>query len=154
MSLQRDALGDKHDTRSDGFTLIEMMAVVMILALVSTLVMVNVMDRLEWAKVEVTKTKMRGLEGALEMFQIEKRSYPATQPGLEALLADSSPNGRSFVRDAEALDDAWARPFEYESPGQHRPRTYDLWSWGSDGQPGGEGHDAEITNWLPARTGS
>lgn len=140
--------------RELAFTLIEMMAVVLIVGLVSTLVMVNVLDRVEWARAEVTRTKMRALEGSLEMFQLENRIYPGTEPGLTALLGEGG-DGQSrhaIVRNAEALEDGWARRLEYESPGQHQPRSYDLWSWGSDGLPGGDGYDAEIVSWSAPTT--
>jgi general secretion pathway protein G len=132
--------------RTRGFTLIEMMAVVLILGLVMSVVVVNVMDRVEWSKVQLTKVKLRAVEGALEMFQLENAVYPATDPGLVALLEPDA-GGRTFVRDDEALDDAWRRRFGYEHPGTHRAPGYDLSSLGRDGGSGGEGPDADITNW-------
>jgi general secretion pathway protein G len=129
-----------------GFTLIEMMAVILILGLVTSLVAVNVMDRVEWAKVQTTRVKMRAVEGALEMFQLEKAAYPETDPGLVALLEPGT-GGRAFVRDEEALEDSWKRRFGYEQPGTQHAQGYDLWSNGRDGNPGGEGPDADLTNW-------
>ncbi|HEX5064559.1 MAG TPA: type II secretion system major pseudopilin GspG [Myxococcota bacterium] len=136
--------------KARGFTLIEMMAVVLILGLVMSVVVVNVMDRVEWAKVQTTRVKMRAVEGALEMFQLENAKYPATDPGLVALLEGPPGGGRSFVRDEDALDDAWRRRFGYEQPGTHRAPSYDLSSLGRDGTPGGDGPDADIVNWERA----
>jgi len=136
--------------RERAFILVEMLAVVLILGLVAILVMVNVMRRVDWARVETTKVKMRALEGALEMFQVEERSYPATDPGLMALVSTRD-GERGFVRDEEALEDAWRRRFGYESPGRQRRSSYDLWSFGRDGAAGGDGPDADITNWETGR---
>src|SRR5262249_51910545 len=78
--------GGGHVARARGFTLIEMMAVVLILGLVMSVVVVNVMERVEWAKVQTTKIKLSSVEGALEMYQLENAAYPDTDPGLVALL--------------------------------------------------------------------
>jgi general secretion pathway protein G len=131
--------------KTPGFTLIEMMAVVLILGLVMSVVVVNVMDRVEWAKVQTTRVKMRAVEGALEMFQLENATYPDTDPGLLALL-ERGPGRKSFVKDEQALDDSWKRRFGYEHPGARHVDSYDLWSHGRDGSPGGEGPDADLTN--------
>ena len=139
--------------RTRGFTLIEMMAVILMLALISTLVAVNVMDRVEWARVQTTKVKMRALEGNLEMFRLDQRDYPTTDQGLIALVERPSVGvigyypESGYVKDREALDDAWSRPFGYESPGERARGAYDLWSNGRDGLPGGDGVDADIVNW-------
>ena len=137
-----------------GFTLIEMMAVIVILALVVTLVGVNVADRLDWAKVELTKVRMRTVGGSLEMYRIENQRYPTSEQGLYALVERprSGPEPRSYpkhgyLEGTDSLEDAWSRPLGYESPGTHRGGRYDLWSLGGDGEPGGEGSDADITNW-------
>ena len=135
--------------RRSGFSLIEMMAVVVILGLVMGVVIVNVMKQVEWAKVETTKMKMRSLESSLEMYELQHQDYPATQSGLESLLAEED-GGRGYVRDEQALEDAWRRRFEYESPGRQRRYAYDLWSYGRDGATGGEGTDADIVNWRTA----
>jgi general secretion pathway protein G len=135
--------------RIRGFTLIEIMAVILILGMVMSLVAVNVMDRVEWARVQTTKIKMRAVESALEMFQVENAAYPKTDPGLLALLKRGT-GGRSFVRDEGALEDSWRRRFGYEHPGTRRAESYDLWSLGKDGSAGGEGPDADITNWERA----
>jgi general secretion pathway protein G len=128
-----------------GFTLIEMMAVILILGLVMSVVVVNVMDKVEWSKVQVTKVKMGAVASALEMFRLQRADYPDTDPGLVALLDRSSGYGR-IVKNEEALDDAWKRRFGYEHPPVRRERGYDLWSFGRDGSEGGEGPDADIVS--------
>src|SRR5262245_24343792 len=110
--------------RTRGFTLIEIMAVILILGMVMSVVAVNVMDRVEWARVQTTKIKMRAVEGALEMFQMENAAYPRTDPGLLALL-ERGTSGRSFVRDKDSLEDSWKRRFGYEHPGTRRADSYD-----------------------------
>src|SRR5215470_14164300 len=114
--------------RMRGFTLIEMMAVVLILGLVMSIVVVNVMQSVEWAKVETTKVKMKALEGALEMTRLADATYPDTDPGLASLLERRPGIGR-IVEDAAALDDAWKRRFGYQHPGSQREESYDLWSF-------------------------
>ncbi len=135
--------------RRHGFTLIEMMAVVLILGLVMSVAVVNVMDRVEWAKVQTTKVKMRAVEGALEMHRMERATYPGTDPGLVALLEPGS-GGGPLVRDEESLNDAWRRRFGYRHPGDRGRAGYDLWSLARDGSQGGAGPDADITNWKSA----
>ena len=135
--------------KCSGFSLVEMMAVVVILGLVMSVIVVNVMKQVDWAKVETTKMKMSALEHALEMYELQQHDYPATQPGLDSLLPPEE-GQRGYVRDEQALDDAWNRRFEYASPGRQRRYAYDLWSYGKDGATGGEGTNADIVNW---RTG-
>lgn len=103
------------------------MAVVVIMGLIMGTMVMKVMDHIEWARVQTTKVKLRSLEGALDIYQVEARRYPDTEPGLAVLLPGASRAG-GFVRDAEALDDAWARPFEYMKPGRRNQGFYDLWS--------------------------
>lgn len=111
------------------------------------------MDRVEWAKAQTTRVKMRALEGALEMSRLERDAYPQSDPGLVALL-ERGPFGAPIVRDAEALDDAWRRRFGYEHPGARAAIGYDLWSLGRDGADGGEGPDTDLTNWRSADAGA
>ena len=140
-----------------GFTLIEIMAVILILGILSTIVTVNILDRVEWAKVQTTKIKMRALEGSLEMFRMDQQLYPTTSQGLAALvdrpveLDDSRYYPESgYGREREALEDGWQRPFGYQSPPVRAPRGYDLWSLGRDGRDGGSGLDADLANWEGA----
>ncbi len=140
--------------RQSGFTLIELMAVIVILSLVMVVVAVNVADRIEWARVETTKLRMRLVGNGLEMYRVENALYPTTEQGLTALVErpEAKPAPRvypasGYLGDREALNDGWSRPLGYESPGVRRPRSYDLWSLGSDARPGGEGPSADLTNW-------
>ena len=139
--------------QSLGFTLIEIMAVILIMGLVATIVAVNVFDRIEWARVSTTKIKMRSLEATLDMFRFDQSHYPTTEQGLVALLErprtgsfDYYPES-GYLRESESTEDGWRRPFGYGSPGERSRVGYDLWSNGRDGAPGGEGPDQDITNW-------
>jgi general secretion pathway protein G len=136
----------ERSAKRSGFSLVEMMAVVVILGLVMSVVVVNVMKQVDWAKVETTKMKMRALEGALEMYELQNHDYPLTQPGLDSLVS-AEEGRRGYVRDERDLEDAWRRRFEYASPGRERRYAYDLWSYGKDGASGGEGTNADIVNW-------
>ena len=137
--------------RRSGFTLLEIMAVITIIGMISTLVIVNVMERLEGARVQTTQAKLAGIESALDMFRFEQRRYPSSDQGLRALV--ERPDGArtypraGYVRKRSALEDGWSRPFGYESPGQRARVGYDLWSLGADGRPGGDDVDADIVNW-------
>jgi general secretion pathway protein G len=141
------------DKRSGGFTLIEMMAVILIIGLVSTIVAINVFDRIEWARVETTKVKMRSVEASLDLFRFDQRTFPTTEQGLVALVERPGTGivgfypDSGYVRDREAIEDGWRRPFGYESPGARSRAEYDLWSNGRDGVSGGDGVDEDITNW-------
>jgi general secretion pathway protein G len=130
--------------QSAGFTLLEMMAVVLLMGLVATLVGYNVQQAMEGARATKTKAQLAMLESALERFQLEKGRYPANEEGLDVLLP-------AYVRRADSLLDGWGRRFEYRSPAERSPFGYDLWSWGRDGAPGGAELDADVLGWDEAR---
>ena len=121
----------------DGFTLVELMVVLVIIALLATIVIINVMPAAEHAKVTTAQASVRTLEQAIDMYYLDNRHYPTTQEGLQALLA-----GR-YLRRLE--NDPWGHPFRYKSPGDGG-RPYEIASWGADGREGGSGDDADITN--------
>jgi len=131
--------------RSAGFTLLEMMAVVLLMGLVAALVGYNVQHAIEGARATKTKAQLAMLESALERFQLERGRYPANQEGLEVLVP-------AYVKRADSLLDGWGRRFEYRSPAERSPFGYDLWSWGRDGAPGGAELDADVLGWDEART--
>ena len=131
-----------------GFSLLEMVAVIAIKAMVMVVVGRGVLRQLERAKVETTKLRMNSLDHALVMFELEHRRLPTTADGLDALVDDPTRiDGRGYLSDPDAVNDAWATPFAYASPRTHRPRDYDLASFGADRRPGGKGAAADITNW-------
>ena len=137
-----------------GFTLLEMMAVVLIIGLLMTLVGTQVAQRIDGARVTTTQAKLKQLEQALEMYRLDNTRYPSTEQGLVALVEKPSgdpepkrwqPGG--YAR-RDMLMDAWDEEFQYASPGTNNTRSFDLWSFGADATPGGEGNDSDIANWY------
>lgn len=146
--------------RRSGFTLLEMMAVVMIIGLLMALIGTQVAQRIDVARVTTTQAKIKQLESALEMYKMDNARYPSTEQGLRALVEKPSgapepkrwqPGG--YVK-SDMLKDSWQEAFQYASPGSNNPRSFDLWSLGADAAPGGEDTDADIGNWDGELTGS
>jgi len=143
--------------RARGFTLIEIMAVVIIMGLLMGLVGVSVFSQVDKAKVVTTRAKIAQLENALEFYRMDNSRYPTTEQGLDALVHEP-PGARSYppggyLQKREALLDPWEAPFQYQSPGEHNQRTFDLWSLGADNSPGGTDLDADIGNWSQDEQG-
>jgi len=138
----------KHDQR--GFTLIEIMVVVVILGILAAIVVPRLLDEPERARRTSAATQIRSFEEALGMFRLDNGYYPSTEQGLEALVTQPT-IGRIPTRYKEGgyirriPNDPWGNPYVYLSPGVHG--DYDLLSYGADGQPGGEGDNADIANW-------
>ena len=130
-----------------GFSLIELIVVLVILGLLATVVAPKVMDRLKGAKKELAKVDIANLEQALDLFSFDVGRYPSTEEGLQALLVN--PGGDQwkgpYLKKTTLPKDPWQREFVYRSPGQHG--DYDLFSLGADGQEGGEGEATDITSW-------
>ncbi len=136
--------------RHSGFTLIEIMVVVVIIGLLSALVGPKLIGQSDDAKRKTTATQIAQLEQVLGLFQLDNGFYPTTDQGLEALVkAPTMPpeplNYKSGGYMKKMPKDAWGRSFVYECPGQHG--DFDIYSYGPDGQEGGEGKNADITNW-------
>jgi general secretion pathway protein G len=137
--------------RKRGFTLIEIMAVVLIMGLLMGLVGISVFSQVDKARVVTTKAKISQIENALEFFRMDNSRYPTTEEGLEALL-EEPPDARNYppggyLQKADALRDPWNEPFQYRSPGEENERTFDVWSLGADRAAGGSDLDADIGNW-------
>lgn len=135
--------------RQNGFTLIEIMVVVVILGILAALVVPQVMSRPDQAKVTVARGDLKGIAAALDMYKLDNFVYPDTQQGLEALVR--KPDGLNAPRNwnpdgylKQLPVDPWGHPYQYLSPGTHG--AYDLYSLGADGKPGGSGLDADIGN--------
>jgi general secretion pathway protein G len=136
--------------RDRGFTLIEMMVVMVIIALIAALVGPRVMKHLGSSKEKTTLVQIEQLSAALESFKLEVGRYPTQQEGLKALVENpgKAPNWKGpYLRKKELPQDAWGFPFYYELPAKRGGIDYDLYSLGADGKPGGEGEDADIGNW-------
>jgi general secretion pathway protein G len=149
------AKGTKGQARSqDGFTLIEIMAVVLIMGLLMTVVGVNIKAQIDKARLATAKGQITNLESALEFYRMDNGRYPSTEQGLEALVREPSadPKPRNYppggyLKKSDGILDPWGEPFQYEAPGSRNVHSYDLWTQGADASPGGEGGDADIGNW-------
>ena len=146
--------------RERGFTLIEIMAVVVIMAMLMAVVGVNVKNQMDKARVNTAKAQITKLEQQLEFYRMDNGRYPTTAQGLDALLNKPSGNPEprnyppgGYLRKSDEILDPWGEPFQFESPGTRNQHAFDLWSLGADGQDGGEGIDAEIGNWDTSRQG-
>lgn len=136
--------------RTGGFTLIEIIAVVVIIGLLTTLVGLNIAGQIDKAKLNAARAQISQLESALEFYKLDNGRYPSTTQGLEALVNEPSgdPAPRNYqaggyLKKRDLLMDPWGTPFQYASPGQHNAHGFDLWSLGEDGQSGGE----DVGNW-------
>ncbi len=137
-----------------GFSLLEIMAVVLIMGLLVGLVGYNVLARVDEARVSTARTQIKLIESALEFYRMDNARYPGQEQGLDALIRKptSGPDPRKYrpegyLRNESALADPWGETYHYEVPGQHNPYSFDLWSLGADAAPGGEGVDADFGNW-------
>ena len=136
--------------RQRGFTLLEVMVVIVILGLLATLVLPRVLGRLDQAMVAKAKADVQALSTALKMYKLDNFTYPSTEQGLEALI--KQPAGEPLAKNwktggyIERLPtDPWGNPYQYLSPGEKM--EIDVWSFGADGRTGGEGVEGEIGNW-------
>lgn len=136
--------------RQKGFTLIEIMVVVVIIGLLATLVLPRVLGRQDEAFVAKAKADIRALSSALKLYKLDNFNFPSTDQGLEALT--SKPGGSPVAKHWKKggyIDrlpsDPWSNSYQYLSPGEKM--EFDLWSYGSDGQTGGEDVAADVGNW-------
>ena len=142
MKLQRRTQG--------GFTLIEIMVVVVILGILAALVVPQVMSRPDQAKVTVAQGDIKGIAAARDMYKLDNPSDPSTQQGLEALVKKPSgnPAAKNWNRDGylkRVPVDPWGNPYQYLAPGTRG--AFDLYSLGADGKQGGSELNADIGNW-------
>ena len=133
-----------------GFTLIEIMVVVVILGILAALVVPQVMNRPDQAKVTVAKGDIKAIGAALDMYKLDNYAYPTTQQGLDALVEKPSgnPQPKNWNRDGylkRVPKDPWGNDYQYLSPGTQG--QYDLYSYGADGKQGGSDLNADIGNW-------
>lgn len=130
-----------------GFTLIELMIVVVILGLLATIVMPRILDRPEQARRMKAKIDIRNIESALALFKTDTGRFPTTSEGLEVLVSDPGIKGYNSDCYLDKVPvDPWGSRYIYLSPGVHS-RDYDLESYGKDGEDGGTGNNADIESW-------
>lgn len=131
-----------------GFTLIELMVVLVIIGVLAALVVPNVLDRADDARVTAARTDVNNLMQALKLYRLDNQRYPTAEQGLQALVTRPTtqpvpPNWRPYLDRLPA--DPWGRPYQYLNPGVRG--EIDVFSLGADGQVGGEGRDADIGSW-------
>lgn len=135
-----------------GFTLIEILVVITVIAILAGLVSPMVFRNVGDAKVTAAQTQIETFGLALDTYYLHNDRYPTTAQGLEALVhvpTDDPPprNWRGpYLKKAVPLD-PWGSAYRYDSPGTSNPTSYDLLSFGRDGKPGGDGEDADLTSW-------
>ncbi len=134
-----------------GFTLIEVMVVVVILGILAAIVVPRVMSRPDEARVVRAQQDLRAVSAALDLYKLDNLTYPTTEQGLDALVHKPTglPAGARYKEDGyiEAVPkDPWGGDYQYLYPGQHN--TFDLYSNGADGIPGGEAFNTDIGNWT------
>lgn len=137
--------------RSRGFTLIEIMVVIVILGVLAALVVPKVMSRPDEARVVAARQDIASLMQALKLYRLDNRRYPTTEQGLAALVTKPTlapvPEGWKSGGYIERLPlDPWSKPYQYLNPGLRG--EIDVFSFGADGVAGGEGSDADIGNWA------
>ena len=138
--------------RQGGFTLIEIMVVVVIISVLIGLVAPNILGRVDEARVTAARADISTLEQALEMYKLDNQRFPSTDQGLLALVEkpSGSPEPKrwspaGYLKKGKVPADPWGGDYQYISPGSTGP--YELYSLGADGSEGGEGYDADIGNW-------
>ena len=131
-----------------GFTLIEILVVITIIAMIMSLVGPRVLNYLGESKVKAAKIQIQSFGSALDLFNLDTGRYPNTGEGLNALVQSpgsiQSWNG-PYLKGGVVPNDPWGKPYVYRSPGEHGP--YDIMSYGADGQEGGNGTAADIVSW-------
>jgi general secretion pathway protein G len=133
----------------DGFTLVEMLVVITIIALIMALVGPRVLNYLTESKIKTTKIQIQSFGTALDLFYLDVGRYPTSAEGLSVLVQGNSGAGSwngPYLKGGSVPNDPWGKPYVYRSPGEHGP--FDIVSYGADGQEGGAGPAADITSWA------
>lgn len=138
----------RRSLRQAGFTLIELMVVLVIIGVLAALIVPNVLERADDARVTAAKTDVNNLVQALKLYRLDNQRYPTAEQGLQALLTKPTtnpvpPNWKPYLE--KLPNDPWNRPYQYLNPGIKG--EIDVMSFGADGQPGGEGKNADVGSW-------
>ena len=141
---------DKKQKKQNGFTLLEVMVVIVILGVLASVVVPNLLGNKEKADQQKAITDIVALENALDMYKLDNSTYPTTDQGLEALVSEpsSNPVPRNYRQGGyirRLPNDPWGYSYQYLSPGNNK--AIDIFSLGADNQEGGEDSNADIGNW-------
>ena len=131
-----------------GFTLIELMVVLVIIGVLAALIVPNVLDRADDARVTAARTDVNNLMQALKLYKLDNQRYPSAEQGLQALVTKPTlgaipPNWKPYLD--KLPNDPWGRPYQYSNPGLKG--EIDVYSFGADGVAGGDGKNADIGSW-------
>ena len=131
-----------------GFTLIELMVVLVIIGVLAALIVPNVLERADDARITAARTDVNNVMQALKLYRLDNQRYPTTDQGLQALITKPTtepvpPNWKPYLE--KLPNDPWGRPYQYLNPGVKG--EIDVMSFGADGQPGGEGKNADVGSW-------
>lgn len=136
--------------RQAGFTLIEVMVVVVILGILAAVIVPKIMDNPDKARIVKARNDVQAIKGALDLYKLDNFNYPSTDQGLSALVQKPSgspeaPNWKQGGYLDALIKDPWGHEYQFLNPGAHS--EVDVYSLGADGRPGGEGVNADIGNW-------
>ncbi len=152
MKTHSNKLSRKKIQKTEGFTLIELMVVIVILGILASVIVPKIMDRPEEARRTKAEVDIGAISQSLKLYKLDTGRYPSTEQGLQALVEPPS-TGRlaknwregGYLDKSSVPKDPWENDYVYLSPGMHD--DFDLVSYGADNEPGGEGMDADINSW-------
>ena len=142
----------KNVLRTRGFTLIEIMVVVVILGILAAIVLPKVINRPDQARIVRAKQDINSIQSALDLYRLDNGAYPTTDQGLSALITKPTTppipqNWHQYLKSDKVPTDPWGAAYHYLNPGVHNADGVDIFTYGPTGQPGGTGEKAEIGNW-------